>query len=123
MTRFSLAALAALILLTGCHKPHPGAPAETALPAVTVKVETVASRKRTATEEVVGTVRPKLSASLAARQISGTIVQMLAVPGQAVKTGQLLVEIDAREVQARVDQAMALREQTGKDIERFKQFT
>jgi len=37
-----------------------------------------------ASEEIVGTVRPKLSAAIAAK-ISGTIEQMLAVPGQSVK--------------------------------------
>jgi RND family efflux transporter MFP subunit len=112
-------ALSVAVLLSGCGQ-HPSRTApEQQLPTAVVRVQTVASLKRIATEEVVGTVRPRLSASLSAK-VSGTIRQMLATPGQSVKAGQLLVEIDAREVQARLDQAAAVREQTGKDIERFK---
>ena len=111
--------LSAAVLLSGCGKRHSAAVTEQKIPTATVRVQVVESLKRTATEEVVGTVRPKLSASLSAK-VSGTIGQMLATPGQSVKAGQLLVEIDAREVQARLDQAQAVREQTGKDIERFK---
>jgi len=111
--------LSAAVLLSGCGKRHSAAVTEQKLRTATVRVQVVESLKRTATEEVVGTVRPKLSASLSAK-VSGTIGQMLATPGQSVKAGQLLVEIDAREVQARLDQAQAVREQTGKDIERFK---
>jgi membrane fusion protein, multidrug efflux system len=112
-------ALSTAGLLFGCGQHPSGTAPEQQLPAAVVRVQTVASLKRTATEEVVGTVRPRLSASLSAK-VSGTIGQMLATPGQSVKAGQLLVEIDAREVQARLDQAAAVREQTGKDIERFK---
>ena len=111
--------LSAAVLLSSCGKRPSEAAPEQKLPTATVRVQVVESLKRTATEEVVGTVRPKLSASLSAK-VSGTIGQMLATPGQSVKAGQLLVEIDAREVQARLDQAQAVREQTGKDIERFK---
>ena len=111
--------LSAAVWLSGCGMHPPEAAPEPKLPTVTVRVQPVESLKRTATEEVVGTVRPKLSASLSAK-VSGTIGQMLVAPGQSVTAGQLLVEIDAREVQARLDQATAIREQTGKDIERFK---
>ena len=114
-TAFPLAAL----LVSGCsHKKHEPAAPES-LPTATVRVQTVESLKRLATEEVVGTVRPKLSAVIAAK-ISGSIQQMLVAPGQPVKAGQLLVQIDAREIQARLDQAQALREQTQKDLDRFK---
>lgn len=106
------------LLFTGCGKKHPEAAAERTLPTHTVRVQAVESLKRLATEDVVGTVRPKRSASLSAK-VSGTIAQMLVSPGQAVKAGQLLVEIDAREIQLRLDQAQAVREQAQKDIERF----
>ena len=115
----SCLALNAALLLSGCGKHHSEAAPEQKLPTAGVRVQTVASLKRTATEEVVGTVRPRLSASLSAK-VSGAISQMLVMPGQSVKAGQLLVVIDAREVQARLDQALAVREQTGKEIERFK---
>ena len=111
--------LSAAVLLSGCGKHHSETAPEQKLPTATVRVQIVESLKRIATEEVVGTVRPKLSASVAAK-VSGTILQMLAAPGQSVKAGQLLVQIDAREIQARLDQAQALREQTQKDLDRFK---
>ncbi len=112
--------LAGLVLLAaGCHRHEPSPAAKTPLAAAPVKVQTVQSLRRAATEEVVGTVRPRLSALLSTK-LSGTIGQMLAVPGQAVKAGQLLVEIDSREIQARLEQATATRDQTQKDLQRFK---
>lgn len=107
------------LLAAGCSHKKPTTEAAPSLPTVPVRVQAVENVKRTATEEVVGTVRPKLSAALSAK-VSGTVLQMLAVPGQAVKAGQLLAQIDAREIQARLDQAQAVREQAQKDIERFK---
>ena len=83
-----------------------------------VKVQTVESLKRTATEEVVATVRPKLSASISAK-VSGTIQQLFVSPGQSVKKGDALVQIDAREIQARLDQAQAVLDQARKDVDRF----
>jgi membrane fusion protein, multidrug efflux system len=103
----------------GCgHQPHPSAP-EPQLPTAAVRVQTVEAKNRLATEEVVGTVRPELSASLSAK-ISGTIQQMLVVPGQHVKKGELLAQVDAREIQARLDQAIAVRDQVQRDADRQK---
>jgi RND family efflux transporter MFP subunit len=112
-------ALAAAALLPGCGKKIPEAVPEQKLPTATVRVQTVESLKRVATEEVIGTVRPKRSASISAN-VSGAIEQMLVAPGQSVKAGELLVQIDAREIQARLDQAQAVRDQAQKDTERFK---
>jgi RND family efflux transporter MFP subunit len=70
-----------------------------------------------ATEEVVGTVRAKLHSVIEAK-VSGKIEQMPVVPGQDVKAGELLVQLDAREVQAQMDQAAALRQQAESDLKR-----
>ena len=51
-------------------------------------------------------------------KVSGKIDQMLVVPGQTVKAGDLLAEFDAREVQARLDQALAVRQQAESDLKR-----
>ncbi len=107
-----------IAVLCGCGKAKREAVAEQTLPTATVRTQTVQSLKRMATEDVVGTVRPRLSASISAK-VSGTIDAMLASPGQSVKAGQLLVEIDAREIQAQLEQAEAVSEQTQKDIKRF----
>jgi RND family efflux transporter MFP subunit len=104
-------------VLSGCgqKQEHPTAPA---LPVTTVRTQVIESKSRVATEEVVGTVRAKLRSVLEGK-VSGKIEQMLVVPGQQVKAGELLAVIDAREVQARYDQAVALRQQAEADLKRF----
>jgi RND family efflux transporter MFP subunit len=116
---FASILVALLFALTACSKrsANPGA-SEPNLPAVSVRVQAVESKKRVATEEVVGTVRAKLRSVIEAK-VSGKIEKMLVVPGQAVKAGDLLVELDAREIQARLDQARALRDQAESELKRF----
>ncbi len=87
------------------------------LPIATVVAQVVESKSRVATEEVVGTVRAKLHSVIEAK-VSGKIEQMLVVPGQDVKAGELLVQLDAREVQAQMDQAAAMRQQAESDLKR-----
>lgn len=105
------------LLLIGCGHKRKSAPAAQ-LPPATVKVATVEKKTRTATEEVMGTVRAKLRATLEAK-VSGRIEKMPVVPGQTVKAGELLAELDAREVQARLDQTLALRQQAESDLKRL----
>jgi membrane fusion protein (multidrug efflux system) len=104
------------LLLSGCGRA-PELPATTNLLPAAVRVQTVENKQRVATEEVVGTVRAKLHSVIEAK-ISGRIEKMLVVPGQNVKTGELLVQLDAREVQAQLDQALALRQQAQNDLKR-----
>lgn len=86
-------------------------------PTATVRVQTVESKSRVATEDVVGTVRAKLHSVIEAK-VSGRIEQMLVVPGQNVTAGESLVRLDAREVQAQLDRALAVREQAKSDFKR-----
>src|SRR5438552_255648 len=102
--------------LTACHRKPKTEGAEIQTP-VPVRVATVESRRRLAMEEVVGSVRAKLHASIEAK-VSGKIEQMLAVPGLMVKPGELLVELDGREIKAKLDQALAVREQTKQELRR-----
>lgn len=104
------------LLLSGCGR-KPESRVSTELPPVNVRVQIVESKVRPATEEVVGTVRAKLHSVIEAK-VSGKIDKMLAVPGQNVKPGELLAELDVREVQARLDQAMAVRQQAETDLQR-----
>ncbi len=109
--------VATALLLAGCgHKRESVAAAS--LPAASVQVATVEKKARTATEEVMGTVRAKLRATLEAK-VSGRIERMLAIPGQTVAAGELLVQLDAREIQAKLDQALAVRQQAESDLKRF----
>jgi RND family efflux transporter MFP subunit len=105
-----------LLVLGGCGaKPRP-VTAES-LPTVTVRAQVVENRRRVATEEVVGTVRARLRAVIEAK-VSGKIDRMVVVPGQKVRQGQRLATIEAREIQARLEQAVALRRQAESDLKR-----
>lgn len=114
---FATCILTVACLLAGCSKPGSTA-ADPATVSIRVKTAQAALERRQAVEEVVGTVRPKLSAAISAK-ITGAIERMAVVPGQSVKAGDLLVMLDAREAQARVDQAAAVLEQARSDIGRF----
>jgi RND family efflux transporter MFP subunit len=82
----------------------------------TIEVQTAA---RPVTEEVVGSVRTRVRSVIEAK-VSGRIASFPVVLGQKVKAGDELAEIDAREIQARMEQAVAQREQAEKDLERAR---
>lgn len=104
--------------MAACGRKHE-ATSDEKLPAADVGIAAVANKARTASEEVVGTVRPKLQAVIEAK-VSGRIETFAVAPGQAVKAGDLLVQLDAREIQAKLDQARAVREQAARDLERAR---
>lgn len=107
------------VTLTACRKsPEPAVPAE--LPTAKVRVQAIESKTQTATEEVMGTIRARYRAVLEAK-VSGGIEKLPVVPGQSVKAGETLVELDAKEIKARLDQASTQREQLGRDTERLRQ--
>jgi RND family efflux transporter MFP subunit len=110
--------VAAGVLLAGCGA-KPGQPADAAasLPAASVKVQMADRKPCVMSEDVVGTVRPKLSASIEAK-VSGRIEQMLVVAGQVVTNGQLLARLDAAEINSRLEQASAALEQAELDRNR-----
>ena len=53
-------------------------------------------------------------------KVSGRIEKMLATPGQKVKAGELLAQLDVREIQAKLDQALAVRRQTESESEALR---
>lgn len=119
--RVSVLGFAAVWLagLTGCGKgsePHATAPN---LPAAAVRVQNVENKKYRATEEVVGTVRAKLRATLEAK-VSGRIEKMPVVAGQSVKAGDVIAQLDVGEIRAKLDQASAMREQAARELQRFE---
>lgn len=112
-----LAAALSAFAFAGCgRKAETSAPPT--LPTAHVRVQTIEAKTRIATEDVVGTVRAKLRSVLEAK-VSGKIEQLLVVPGQMVKAAETLATIDAREVQARYDQAVAVRQQADADLKRL----
>ncbi|SPE60045.1 Efflux transporter, RND family, MFP subunit [Verrucomicrobia bacterium] len=109
---------AAVLCVTGC-----GARSEASkdnspnLPTAHVRVQTLETASEAATEEVVGTVRSKLHATLEAK-LSGRIDSLPVLLGQRVKAGDLLVRLDAAEIAARLDQANAALDQADREWKR-----
>jgi RND family efflux transporter MFP subunit len=102
-----VAGIFGILFLAGCGKPSRGQPAaEPELPRVQVRAQTVQSKPLAAIEEVVGTVRARLRATVEAKA-SGRITDMPVVLGQKIKAGDLLARLDAPEIKARLDQAEA----------------
>lgn len=64
----------------------------------------VESRQITQIYEAVGTIRP-LTESVIESQVSGQILKVNVVPGARVKTGQILVLLDTRQLNTRLEQA------------------
>lgn len=114
---FAMMAAGCALVVAGCsHETHSREQAP--LPEATVAVARVERHEHPTYEEVVGSVQsrqrteigPKLSARVEAIQV---------VPGSVVAAGDLLVQLDDREVQASVDQATATLEQAENDLGRF----
>lgn len=105
------------LLLFGCGRPKES-PTATALPAVPVQVQAVALQRVNATEAVVGTVRSRLRATVEAKA-SGRIIALPVMAGQPLRQGELIAQLDARETQARLDQAQAALEQADRDLQRY----
>jgi RND family efflux transporter MFP subunit len=110
---------AALVaILAGCGKPQRSdAIARPELPAVQVRTRTVESKPSTAVEEVVGTVRARLRATIEAKT-SGRITEIPVVMGQRIHAGELLVRLDAPEIKARLEQTEASLQQAERDWKR-----
>ena len=109
----------ASVLLPGCGRhSETGTDSRTELATAEVQVQIAESKQGSVTEEVVGTVEAKLHATLEAK-LSGRIIKMPVLLGQAVKTGQLIAHLDAAEITARHEQAEASLEQAQRDWKRI----
>lgn len=104
---------------TGCGR-EPVAPSTPPdLPTVEVRVHEVVAGVYGATEEAVGTVRARVRATLEAKT-TGRIARVMAVPGERVEEGQVLVELDLAEARAQLEQARAMEEQADRDLGRLR---
>ncbi|HVM50160.1 MAG TPA: efflux RND transporter periplasmic adaptor subunit [Candidatus Acidoferrum sp.] len=103
----SLSLLVLSIAVAGCgKKPERQVAAEQLLPAAQVSVQKIESVRQPVLEEAVGTVQPRLQAVIEAK-VSGRITRLPVTLSQAVKQGDLLVELATEEIQAKLDQATA----------------
>lgn len=114
-----LVALALALAVAGCKRHEQARSSGPALPTVSVQAQTVELKQHVSTEDTVGTVRSKTHAVIEAK-IPGRIDQMLVVPGQTVKAGDLLTRLDAQEIHAKLDQALAVQQQAQSDLKRFQ---
>jgi len=109
--------------LTGCgghHEPKAGKAATDAAPAVAVSVAVARVEPSVLVEPVVGTVRPKLQATVSPK-ISGRILELAVVPGQRVAAGQLVARLEAGELEASRNRAVAALDQANRELERQRQ--
>lgn len=113
-----LALSAAVVFLAGCHKAHQGHAAAEPEPSVRVRTQTAEAKPLVIVEEVVGTVRARLRATIEAKT-TGRITDMPVVMGQRVKAGERLARLDAPEINARLEQAEATLQQAERDSKRF----
>lgn len=110
--------IAAALLFAACRQEEHAAQSSNERTAA-VRVFTAETRAGSASEQVPGTVRPKLRAVIEAK-VSGRVARMLVAEGQRVAQGAPLADIDAKEIQARLDQALVMREQAERELRRFK---
>lgn len=117
---FLLTIAAAFVFLSGCkQKPPPPPPPK-------VKVMTVTPQDVPIYEQWIGTLAGYPNAQIRA-QVTGYLIKQDYKEGSAVKTGDLLFEIDPRPFQAALDQALgklaqdqANKGKTALDVKRYK---
>ena len=109
---------ATVAILAGCSQAPEGHHFKEAdLPVVSVRTQTVQEKKTPMLEEVVGTVRAKLHATMEAKT-SGRIAEMPVFLGQQIKAAELLARLDAPEIKARLEQADAGLQQAEREWKR-----
>ena len=118
LKRFSPFLALGVVLAGGCSRPADSTPA-TPVTAVPVHVMTVALTIAPQTQPVAGTLRPFERATIAAK-ITGTVATADLPVGRRVQTGDILVTIQAGELDARVWQAQAGLDQAQREFEREK---
>lgn len=113
-----------LAILSGCEKKEAVAAAKPPPAAAPVTVAKVLQRDVPVQIRVIGTVEPYSNVIIRSR-VSGELTKVHVQPGQDVKAGDLLFEIDPRpfeaalhEAQAMLDRDQALAQNAGIDAER-----
>lgn len=102
----ALILLSAVALLSACSAPEPPASAERQSEPVTVQVERMQATEQASVYEAVGTVRAQNSAQISSR-IPSYVRQVHVDSGDRVSQGQLLVELDDRDLASQLEQAKA----------------
>lgn len=106
------------ITTSACREAKPPAKAAP-LSSVPVKTSRVALSTQAVEDQVVGTVRARLRATLEAK-VAGRIRAMPVAVGDSVKAGQLVAALDVQEIEAKLAQARALSTQARSDLARYE---
>jgi len=106
-----------ILILVGCEKNEPPQADTAVLEPVRVTLATASQMPITSQIELIGTVEAVNRAEIAAK-VSGTITAMPVVLGSRVQKGDLLVEISAGEIDAKLQQSHAQREQAKRNLAR-----
>jgi RND family efflux transporter MFP subunit len=107
-------------ILIGCaDHPDVSRAKSPQIPPAEVETVPVSIGQQQQFQEVVGTVQARLRAVIEAKT-SGRVVSMPVRLGQKVEKGELLVQLEAAEIQARHDQASANLEQARTDQRRLR---
>lgn len=117
LSRLSLPVGVVALFLTACGGGHPAPDLKVADP-VTAALQVVEASEVPVYEEVVGTVRPRKEAQVAAK-VTGRILTIDAIPGTRVKTGDVIAKIDVGELDASLTRAEAALAQAERDLARF----
>ncbi len=110
MTKYLLIAIPLVIWLAGCGGVPREKPAASSAPAVAVSTVTAATATWPSIYEAVGTVRARTSAVIAAK-LMGYVRAVDVETGDHVREGQLLVTLDARDLDVNSRRAEAAREE------------
>jgi RND family efflux transporter MFP subunit len=114
--------LVALLLLTGCGSKEEPAAVVSAAPQKTIQASVVEAKHTSVPirVEVTGQVAPIFQATLSSR-IQGTIDRLLVREGSQVSKGQLLIQLDSRDLQADLARAHAEVENAKAHLDRMNQ--
>ncbi len=102
----SLLPLTVLVLAAACSRPEPQAKTAPSGAPLLVQVETIAPVEITDVYQASGTVRARITASIAAK-ILGNIREVRVRAGERVEAGQVLVVLDNRDLEAGLQRAEA----------------
>lgn len=106
----ALSIIAAIVALAGCGEPHRVEKAATAAAPVRVSTVTAAVQQWPEIYEATGTVRARVTTVVASR-IMGYVREVRVREGDHVREGQLLVTLDARDLDAASGRAAAALEE------------
>src|SRR3954467_2708144 len=103
-------ALTSLLLLAGCESEPTRKTAAIQAAPIPVETVTLTESEMPSTYEATGTIRARTVATISAK-LMGYAGEVRAQVGDHVRQGQILVLLDARELESNVNRAQAAREE------------